>query len=608
MAQGKSAGIPLSLWERVRVRATKPLAASQQGDSPSRPYEPPAGIATAEARRDSHRRSSAWGLFLLLASALVVYWAGNARTPLWDRDEPRFAEAAREMLATGDFVVPRFNEQLRADKPILGYYPIVVGMKIFGVNEFGARAFSGILGLLTVLAMYFLARRILVRSDMALAAAAILAFSPVMVVESKLCTVDALLFLLLILTFTGLWRIYEGPCRWGWKALFWSTLSLAVLTKGPVALAAVFMPVVIIALLARDRSFLRRFGWLWGVPLFVAIALPWAIAVQKATSGEFLRIALGKHVVGRSVGVLEGHKGFPGFYIATLFATFFPWIYFLPGSIKMFVKGLDQSTPTGGFLKRLRDGGTELFLFAWAIGLLIVLELVQTKMIHYALPVFPALSMIVVLFANRACDVKFKTRCARSPAVAALTAALFVVVGGPVWAWYEGLTAAVWPFAVSGAILVIGMALWVVRAPNWANHLPIAGAVAAWLFAVSAIALPQIGGYGPSKEVANLVQRAFTETEGALVRPTKPEVVLFGYDEPSLVFYLDPTRVRVQPMTVDRFMYRNDVAPRVMVISDRQTEALRLFGKPPYRKVGTACGFNFANGRHEEVSVWAAGD
>ena len=264
-------------------------------------------------------------LWALIAVAAVLYFVGNSRTALFDRDEPRFAEAAREMLRTRDFVVPHFNGEVRYDKPVLAYYFFAAGMAVFGPNEFGARCASAVFGVISVLVLYSLALRILGDERRALLAAAILAAAPVMVAESKLCTVDALLLLLLLLSFTGLWRIFEGPCPNQWKALFWASLALGVLAKGPVALAAVFGAVFFLVAISRDRSFLGRMAWPWGVPLFILILAPWVLAVQERTGGEFLRVALGRHVIQRASEPLEGHWGFPGFYLVTIFATFFPW-------------------------------------------------------------------------------------------------------------------------------------------------------------------------------------------------------------------------------------------------------------------------------------------
>src|SRR2546430_12298994 len=75
----------------------------------------------------------------LFFAVLVFHVAGTWSIPLIDRDEPRFAEASREMIERGDYIVPRFNNQLRLDKPPLAYWAQVASYRIFGQNDFAPR-------------------------------------------------------------------------------------------------------------------------------------------------------------------------------------------------------------------------------------------------------------------------------------------------------------------------------------------------------------------------------------------------------------------------------------------------------------------------------------
>ena len=86
-------------------------------------------------------------LAILLGVALVVLFSNLGSTRLWDRDEPRNAGCALEMIQRGDYMVPWFNDELRTHKPALVYWLIVSAYHIFGVNEFAARFWSAVLGL-----------------------------------------------------------------------------------------------------------------------------------------------------------------------------------------------------------------------------------------------------------------------------------------------------------------------------------------------------------------------------------------------------------------------------------------------------------------------------
>lgn len=319
--------------------------------------------------------------WLLAAACLVVYWAGNGDYGLWDRDEPRFATATREMLARGDAIVPTFNGQLRPDKPILIYWLQAIAYQIFGDGPFAARFWSGVGGMAACLLTLRLGTEAFDRR-VGLVAAWMLALSPMVVIESKLGTVDALLLAFCTAIFLALWRIYSGDTRWSTKSLFWSALGLGILTKGPVALAAPGLSIAVFCFVRREYRWLGALGWRWGPALAVLIVAPWVVAVQIATDGEFLRQALGRHVVERAMQPLENHSGFPGYYVVSVFGLMAPWSFLLPWAIW---------TQRRQWLVDARL----TFLACWALTTLVMFELVRTKLVHYYLPAYPALAIVL---------------------------------------------------------------------------------------------------------------------------------------------------------------------------------------------------------------------
>src|SRR5438045_8325593 len=90
----------------------------------------------------------------LFFAVLVFHVAGTWSIPLIDRDEPRFAEASREMIERGDYIVPRFNNQLRLDKPPLAYWAQIASYRIFGESDFAARFPSAIAAALIDLSIF----------------------------------------------------------------------------------------------------------------------------------------------------------------------------------------------------------------------------------------------------------------------------------------------------------------------------------------------------------------------------------------------------------------------------------------------------------------------
>ena len=165
--------------------------------------------------------------------ALTLNLAGNGRTGLWDRDEPRYAVCVREMRARGDWIFPTFNGDPRYHKPILIYWLMGLTTAFGGDNPFGVAT-----GLVARRCGYRAGRLVVGPADVRSHAAAawlrsIMATAPIAVAESKLATTDATLALWLLGCQACLWVLGRRASHAA-AALFWVFLSLATLTKGPI--------------------------------------------------------------------------------------------------------------------------------------------------------------------------------------------------------------------------------------------------------------------------------------------------------------------------------------------------------------------------------------
>src|SRR5215467_15630031 len=114
--------------------------------------------ASARSPITDHRSLTA-RYALLFTACVLFHIAGTWSLPLIDRDEPRFAEASREMIQRSDYVVPYFNNQLRLDKPPLTYWAQVVGYRLFGESDFSARFPSAVAAALTAVIILVWGRR-----------------------------------------------------------------------------------------------------------------------------------------------------------------------------------------------------------------------------------------------------------------------------------------------------------------------------------------------------------------------------------------------------------------------------------------------------------------
>lgn len=98
-------------------------------------------------------------LLALLIAAAIVLWIGLGSSPIYILDEARNAQAAREMMERNNFIVPTFNGELRSHKPPLHYYFMWAGYQVFGVNAWGARFFSAVMGLITIVLTWYFVKR-----------------------------------------------------------------------------------------------------------------------------------------------------------------------------------------------------------------------------------------------------------------------------------------------------------------------------------------------------------------------------------------------------------------------------------------------------------------
>src|SRR4051794_29025035 len=163
------------------------------------------------ANEPSRRRVIAEGL-LIVAMALTINLVGTGRTGLWDRDEPRYAVAVREMRARNDWIAPSFNGEPRYHKPIFIYWVMGLATAVFGDNPYGARFGSAVAGASTCLLTWWLGRRMFGPVAGRLAAL-VLATAPIMVVESKFATTDATLALFVAVSQVCLWMLNERDNR-----------------------------------------------------------------------------------------------------------------------------------------------------------------------------------------------------------------------------------------------------------------------------------------------------------------------------------------------------------------------------------------------------------
>ncbi len=321
-------------------------------------------------------------LLLVFAFFLLSFQMGNYA--LMDLDEPRYAEAAREMINRQDYIVPYFNEVPRYDKPILFYWAEILSFKAFGVSEWAARLPSVLAALGLIACAYSLG---------SFTSAILLTTSLEFFIMARMSVTDMLLTLCMSAALVFFYKFYEVILLHdlrsrAWRSnvlLYFSALMMAfgVLCKGPVALALPVLVIFVFLLYKKQLLLFLLNNWsliLKALVLFLLISLPWYITVHQATAGEFTNVFFFKHNLERFSGTLSGHHGAWYFYLPVIVIGALPWSLFLP---KIFLT---------------KKSDIKVFALIWFLVFTVFYSLAATKLINYILPVYLPLMILITLW------------------------------------------------------------------------------------------------------------------------------------------------------------------------------------------------------------------
>ena len=313
-----------------------------------------------------------------------------ALLPLLDRDEPRFAEASREMLQSGNYVVPTFNGAPRYAKPPLIYWCQTLSFSIFGENALAARLPSLLAVAGTALLLFYWGNR-LGSAQAGLIAGLAYAFCLQTMQQGRVATADALLIFFTTLAGLAGWRLLalgqkpETTRSWNlWGLILAIAFGGGFLAKGPEA----FLPFVPLLICGRRMGLRALAAFAAILALGLLLVAAWAIPAYLETGGAYWREGLGHDVGDRMVTGFQGHGASTvGWYLLLLplYLLLF-WLSALPWS------------PLLVFYRRqlfaFRDSDwTDRYLL-WNAGLIFaVFSLMVTKLPHYTLPAFPFLAL-----------------------------------------------------------------------------------------------------------------------------------------------------------------------------------------------------------------------
>ncbi|MFZ4762734.1 MAG: ArnT family glycosyltransferase [Alphaproteobacteria bacterium] len=472
-----------------------------------------------------------WCCLLLVVLCFFLYLPGVFTLPATDRDESRFAQASRQMLASGDYVDIHFQKTARHKKPVGIYWLQATSTALWGENTNNPIAtyrLPSLLGAIATILAVYIGGCWLFTPLTGLLAALIMASTMLLQVEARLAKTDAMLLATISwsqIIMLRAWLQQSLPRYLAYS--FWAVLAAGVLIKGPL-IFLVLGGTLLALCVGGEKPRFQPVKWQWlkqlrplsGLLLFAVLALPWYILVMQRTHGAFAQGSLMEDFIPKLLKGQESHGAPPLYYMAMLPLCFFP-------AFPLLIAGLPQWW-------QQRKMPVIRALLCWAVPGWVVFELVPTKLLHYVLPFYPALALlaahgvVMLLSLNRLPRLSVIGRILAVGSFVLVTLAYAALL--PVIGWHiDGHIA---PLAVLASIVMLAGMLIAFILWQRQQLLPALGSalVTASLFFILAFqfVLPNLQKPWLGRSLVQIASNTHINLESALV---------VGISEPSLVIW-----------------------------------------------------------------------
>ena len=320
-------------------------------------------------------RSDIKYIIALLLLSFIFFFHGIDAYSLKEPDEGRYAEIPREMVELHDYVVPHLDYARYFEKPPLFYWAVALSYKAFGVSEWSFRFPNALSALLCVLALYLAARSWLGRK-VAFLSSVILMSSVGFFSMARIVTLDMFFSLWLFLSLLCFYEYYRER-RPVFIYLFYVSMGLSTLTKGPVGILLVGATILIFLFFEKNLRFLRELKWLTGIAVYLIVIVPWIVAISLRER-EFLYFFVIDQNILRFLTTKHKRTGSLFYFLPVLFGGMLPWSFFIPRS----------------FIKLWNKKEFRLFII-WTMVVCAFFSVSKSKLPPYILPVFPAVSLVL---------------------------------------------------------------------------------------------------------------------------------------------------------------------------------------------------------------------
>ncbi len=547
---------------------------------------------------------------LILGSLIILIFlallSGQYSIPPIDRDEARFAQASSEMIQSGDYVNIKFQDEIRAKKPIGIYWLQAFSAKIFGAENIGSYRLPSLFSSMITLVFVGLITRLIFPLYQTFIVTLLFASSIAFMGEAHLAKTDATLLCLICIQQYFLLKIILDrdntfKVKYFYPTIVWLAFSFGVLVKGPLSLAILFPTVIAFCVIHKSMFLFKSLRPILGILICALVILPWFFAIDEATDGMFLEKAFREDFFSKLRSGQEGHGAWPGTHLLTLSISIWPIATFLPCLIIFCIQN-----KTNIIIK---------FLICWILPFWIIIEIIPTKLFHYSLPVLPAIAIISLggIFQFKSNVKKIKSVLLQKIIYVSSVSFSFggIILSGGIFyicSKFNFENDIVLTFftilLVLIAILIFILSLSLIFNIKILNfgisknfyNIPLAIIAFGSIFNIINynFVLPKIDYLYPSKTIVKKLEKVQTDA-----------VVSSGYHEPSLVFLLSGNVLLSNPHEAAIFMAegKNNVAlieknDLNQFLDTKDELNLKI------KEIDIVKGYNIAKGRHVEIHIF----
>jgi 4-amino-4-deoxy-L-arabinose transferase-like glycosyltransferase len=543
---------------------------------------------------------------VLLFLTLTAFFAGQNSLPPIDRDEARFAQASRQMLQNSDYINIKFQDEIRAKKPVGIYWIQALSANFLGEISISSYRFPSIISSIISILFVGLLARLIFPIYQSLIIILFFASSITFIGETHLAKTDATLLALICVQQYYLLNLIlkKGSLlqnKYLYPSIIWLVFAFGILVKGPLSIAILFLTIIAFCLLKKDFSLIKSLNPLLGIIICLIVILPWVLAINDSTQGLFLEKAFNDDFVNKLKSGQEGHGAWPGAHFLMLPITLWPIAIFIPGSVL--------------FVLNNKTNIVVQFLVCWIVPFWILIEIVPTKLFHYSLPVLPAIAILSIgsLFHFKSNINNINNNFFRK--IIIYVSIFFglggVILGGAILYFSSKFNfnydlsitiGAITVFIITiiifflSIILIKKSEIYIKQNNKFIYNIPFLIIFLATIFNIInfQFILPKLDYLYPSRLILNKI------------KDIKPDAIaISGYHEPSLVFLLNGEVLLSSPQEVAIFMAegKNNIG---LVEDDALKEFLDISKElnSSIRTDEVIKGYNIAKGKHVKIHIF----